>query len=769
MVRRLSETDTRANYIDPQLKNNGWGVENIVREYYFTDGRKLFGDSRGKRLFLDYLLKYNNTNIAIIEAKREDEHPTKGLQQAIDYATKLKIDIVFSSNGKQIYQYDLRTGTGDYIEQYPTPEVLYQQLNADSFELKQKLHNIPFLPEGSMRPRYYQEVAVNKTMESIAEGQKRILLTLATGTGKTFISFQIVHKLLQAKWNIDGGNHRPRILFLADRNVLADQAINTFNYYENDLIKIDGDEVRSRNGKVPTNAFIFFAIYQAIADRENIGGYYTKYPKDFFDLVIIDECHRGSANEEGSWRDILDHFTNAVHLGMTATPKRNDNIDTYKYFGKPIFEYSLKDGISDGFLTPYKVKRVRTNIDELILTKDDKIIQGEATKDRYEVKDYENTIVVVDRADLLSKSILNNINEMEKTIVFCVNQNHALDLRDSINKFKTIKDPNYCVRVTSDEGQIGRDLLEEFQNNDRDIPTILTSSKMLTTGVDARNVRNIVLTAPIKSMVEFKQIIGRGTRVFEGKDFFTIIDFVGATNLFYDAEWDGEPEDDSGSSDANGSDETERERDKEVEDPEVEYEKKEKLIVKLSNGREVKVIDVETRYIDEDGRPLTSREFLEKLIGELPHLYESEKQLRDIWSKPETRVNLLRRLGDVGFDHEQLNTLRLMVATPECDIFDVLSHISFSSNIKTRKERAVTVREDETFFTVYSDLKAREFLEFILDSYEKYGIEELQRDKIGNLVKLKLGTPKDAKEVFGDMNNLLNAIYKLQENIYKVG
>ena len=767
-MNRASESDTRANFIDPQLQNSGWKPNNIVREYYFTDGRKLAGNSRGKRLFLDYLLRFNNMNLAIIEAKRESEHPTKGLQQAIDYATKLNIDIIYSTNGKQIYEFDLRNSKGDYIDKYPSPVELYQKLNSDYFELKQRLHAIPFLLEGAMQPRYYQEISVNKTMDAIAEGKNRILLTLATGTGKTFISFQIVHKLLQAKWNIDGGNHRPRILFLADRNVLADQAINTFNHYERDLVKIDGDEVRKRNGVVPTNAFIFFAIYQAIADRENIGGYYTKYPKDFFDLIIIDECHRGSANEEGSWRDILDHFGNAVHLGMTATPKRNDNIDTYKYFGKPIFEYSLKEGISDGFLTPYKVKRVRTNIDEIVLTKADEILQGEAKKDRYEIKDYEKSIVIKDRADLLAKSILENIGEMDKTIVFCVNQNHALDIRDSINKFKEVNDPDYCVRVTSDEGQGGRDYLELFQNNDRDIPVILTSSKMLTTGVDARNVRNIVLTATINSMVEFKQIIGRGTRIFEGKDYFTIIDFVGATNLFYDAEWDGEPEEVNETGKGFGE-KKEISRKNKVEENGEEYEKKEKLIVKLSNGREIKIIDVETRYIDEDGKPLTAREFLEKLVGTLPILYKNEEELRKLWTKPETRERLLKRLAEVGFDSEQLNTLRDMIATPECDIFDVLAHISFSSDIKTRKERAVKVRDDNTFFTVYSNLKAREFLEFVLENYERYGIEELQRNKLGDLVKLKLGTTKDAKEVFGDMNNLLDAYYKLQENIYKVG
>ena len=770
MTKHISEADTRANYIDPALRKSDWSPENIEREYYFTDGRKLFGNKRGKRLFVDYLLKFNNSSLAIIEAKKADEHPTKGLQQAIDYAQKLGIYIVYSTNGKQIYQFDLRIGKGEYVEQFPTPRQLYQNLFAENYALKEKLHSIPFHLTGPMRPRYYQEIAVNRVMESIANGKKRILLTLATGTGKTFIAFQIVHKLLQAKWNLDGGDRRPRILFLADRNILADQAINTFNPYETDLVKIDGEEVRKRNGVVPTNAFIFFAIYQAIGEREDLGGYYKQYPKDFFDIIIIDECHRGSANEEGSWRAILDHFDVAVHVGLTATPKRDDNVDTYKYFGQPIYEYSLKEGIQDGFLTPYKVKRVRTNIDEYIHTSDSKVLQGQATKDRYDIKDFERTITIHQRTDLLARAILNNINPMEKTIVFCVNQDHALDLRDRINNHKVVKDSNYCVRVTSDEGQVGRDFLESFQDNDKDIPVILTSSKMLTTGVDARNVRNIVLTAPIQSIVEFKQIIGRGTRVFEGKDFFTIIDFVGATDLFYDERWDGMPEEKTETKEGGES----KPRNpklpkppKAEEDAEGYESKQEKLVVELSNGRRLKVIDVDTRYIGEDGKPLTAREFLEKLVGELPALYQSEEQLREIWAKPETRTELLEYLGQLGFDMEQLNALRVMVANPECDIFDVLSHISFSSDLKTRVDRASKVRQDNTFMSVYKDLKARDFLDFVLSHYEKYGIEDLQRDKLGDLVRLKLGTPKDAKAAFGSMNNLLNAYYNLQQNIYR--
>ncbi|WP_127845477.1 EcoAI/FtnUII family type I restriction enzme subunit R [Psychroflexus aestuariivivens] len=767
MTNYQSEADTRANFIDPKLSESQWDPVHIVREYYFTDGRKLLGDKRGKRLFLDYLLKYNNTNLAIVEAKKLSDHPTKGLQQALDYAEKLRINFVYATNGKQIYEFDRRTGKGDYIKDFPTPQDLYHRLFGSRNKLKEQLHNIPFLLTGNFKPRYYQEIAVNKTMESIADGNKRILLTLATGTGKTFISFQIVHKLLQAKWNIEGENRRPRILFLADRNVLADQAINTFNPYENDVIKIDGEEVRKRNGVVPTNAFIFFAIYQAIAEREDIGGYYQEYPKDFFDLVVIDECHRGSANEEGSWRAILDHFSSAVHLGLTATPKRDDNVDTYKYFGQPIYEYSLKEGIQDGFLTPYKVKRVTTNIDEYIHTNDSKVIQGEVTKDRYEINDFNKSITVKQRTELVAKTILAQIGKMDKTIVFCSNQDHALDLRDYINQYKTVSDINYCVRVTSDEGKHGRELLEAFQDNDKDIPVILTSSKMLTTGVDARNVRNIVLTSPIGSMVEFKQIIGRGTRVFDGKDFFTIVDFVGATNLFYDAEWDGEPEDPKGQG---GEDPIPRPPKKpKVKEPGEPYERKEKLIIELSNGRQIKVTDIDTRYIDENGKPLTVREFLEKLIGELPTIYKDEDQLREIWSNPDTRSELLEKLGELGFDNEQLNDLRNMIATPECDIFDVLSHISFSSDLMTRKQRVKFVKDDVQFFDVYENLKAKDFLEFILKHYEEHGIEELQRDKLGDLVKLKLGTPKDAKTAFGDMKTLLGAYYKLQENIYRAG
>lgn len=763
-----SEADTRANYIDPSLKTKGWENYHIRREYYFTDGRKLFGGKRGKQCYLDYLLIYNNTFIGIIEAKSSDKEPTEGLQQAIDYALKLKVRYVYSTNGKKIYEFDTENGRGNYIDAFPTPVELFKKAVHHQTSLKERLLNEPFQLSGSMQPRYYQEIAVQKVMEAIADGQKRMLLTLATGTGKTFIAYQIAYKLFKTKWNIEGSDRRPKILFLADRNVLVDQAINTFNPLEKDVIKIDGSEIKARNGNVPTNAFIFFAIYQAISEKENIGGYYKEYPKDFFDLIIIDECHRGSANEEGSWRAILDYFEGAVQLGMTATPKRTDNVDTYNYFGKALFEYSLKDGINDGFLTPYKVKRIRTNLDEYIYTSDDVVVKGEVKKDIYDINDFDKNIVIPERTALIAQTILQHINTMDKTIIFCVDQSHALLMRDFINQYKDINDPLYCVRVTSDEGEYGRQLLERFQDNDKDLPVILTSSQMLTTGVDARNVRNIVLARMIGSMVEFKQIIGRGTRVFDGKDFFTILDFTGTSNKFYDKDWDGPAEE---ITEVKGKDKSPKEYTPPKDKPSVSWEEPpttEKLEVKLNNGRELKVIDVEVRYIDENGRPLSAKEFIEQLIKVLPGLFESEEQLRRLWANPESREKLLNDLAGLGFDKEQMDTLTMMFAAKDSDYFDLLSYLSFNTHMLKRSERADNVKKNEAYLNQYRQEKARDFLLFILNRYEQDGITELGKEKLPQLIQLyQLGTPKEAANYFGGIQPMINAYYELQSNLYK--
>ena len=773
-----SESDTRVKLIDPKIKESSWSENNIVREYYFTDGRKLIGNKRGKRYFVDYLLTYKNTNLAIIEAKAQTKDPLDGLQQSINYAQKLKIDFVYATNGDKIYEHSLIEGSGRWVENYPTPDELFNKKFGQIDTKKEQTITCPFHIEGNMKPRFYQQIAVQKSIEAIASGKDRILLTLATGTGKTYIAFQIVYRLFASKWSKDGSDRRPKILFLADRNVLADQAYNTFNPLEKEIIRLNGKEIKKRGGKVPTNANIFFAIYQSIAENKNrvietteeeseddVTAYYKQYPSNFFDLIIIDECHRGSANDESSWKDILNHFSSAVHLGLTATPKRDDNGDTYKYFGDPIYEYSLKDGINDGFLTPYKVKRIKTNIDEYKFDPND-IITGELDKQIIELEKFEREVIIPKRTELIAKTIIENINPMDKTIIFCVNQKHASDMKIAIDKFKSVKDNNYCVRVTSDEGDVGRNFLEDFQNNDKDIPAIITSSKMLTTGVDAKNVRNVVLTAPIKSMTEFKQIIGRGTRVFEGKDFFTIIDFVGATNLFYDDRWDGvaepidEPKPPKPTDSGNGEDGTTG-GGGEIEPP---IPPKEKVTIDIK-GKKLKVINIETTYVGDDGRPLKTDEYLELLIGILGKFYNDEQGLRDIWSNPAHRKDLLNRLKEINIDESQLEDLKEIFEAVNSDIYDVLAHLSFNLDIKTRNERAIAV-ENSNFIEKYHNEKAKDFIEFILEKYRKYGFKELEENKLSTLIEQSGFDRRELMASFGDFK-IRDEYFELQKEIYR--
>jgi type I restriction enzyme R subunit len=765
-----SESDTRSKLIDPLIKESGWLESNIVREYYFTDGRKLIGGKRGKRYFVDYLLTYKNTNLAIIEAKAESKDPLDGLQQSINYAQRLKIDYVYTTNGHKIYEHSLVEGTGQFIENYPSPQELFERKYGRQTSKAKDIITNPFYIEGTMKPRFYQQIAVQKTIEAVAEGRDRVLLTLATGTGKTYIAFQIAYRLFQSKWNKDNSERRPKILFLADRNVLKDQSMNTFNPLEKDCVEINGKVIKKRGGKVPTAGNIFFAIYQSLAveeeNEDDVTAYYKQYPSNFFDLIIIDECHRGSANDESSWREILNHFSSAVHLGLTATPKRDDNGNTYKYFGDPLYEYSLKDGINDGFLTPYKVKRIQTNIDEYRFDPND-IITGELDKQIVELEKFEKQVVIPKRTELIAKTILENMNPMDKTIVFCVNQKHALDMKTAIDKYKTVQDNNYCVRVTSDEGDIGRDFLEMFQNNDRDIPAILTSSKMLTTGVDAKNVRNVVLTAPIKSMTEFKQIIGRGTRVFEGKDFFTIMDFVGATNLFYDPAWDGENVVENENKKTNSKTSSSETPPKDPLPNAVKETKRSEKVTIDIKGKKLKVINIETTYVGIDGIPLKTEDYLELLIGMLGKFYNDEAGLREIWSNPKNRKDLLEKLKQMNIDEAQLYDLKVIFEAQESDIYDVLTHISFNLEMKTRSERVFAVEHSE-FIEKHHNEKAKEFIEFILERYKKDGVKELDEDKLGKLVDLSgLGTVREVANNFGGIAEMRDEYFALQKEIYR--
>jgi type I restriction enzyme R subunit len=509
----MNEAETRAEHIDPALKAAGWGVDEgsrVHREYPITPGRIEGLGRRGKALTADYVLVYRTHKLAVIEAKAWDEQLTAGLAQAKNYAGKLAVRFTYSTNGRGLYGVDMETGKEGEEPHYRTPDELWKLTFPDKNEWRDRFAAVPFEDRGGyFQGRYYQDIAIDRVLEAIADNHQRILLTLATGTGKTFIAFQIAWKLFHSRWNLSRQpTRRPRILFLADRNILADQAYNAFSAFPEDaLARIDPADIRKK-GKVPKNASLFFTIFQTFMSGQSKDGqpspYFGEYPPDFFDFIVIDECHRGGANDESNWRGILEYFSPAVQLGLTATPKRKDNVDTYAYFGEPVYIYSLREGINDGFLTPFKVKQISTTLDEYVYTPDDKLVEGEIEAGRrYKESDFNKIIEIKEREAHRVKIFMDQINQSEKTLVFCATQDHALAVRDLINQMKTSKDPNYCHRVTAEDGSLGDQYLRDFQDNEKSIPTILTTSQKLSTGVDARNIRNIVLMRPINSMIEF--------------------------------------------------------------------------------------------------------------------------------------------------------------------------------------------------------------------------------------------------------------------------
>lgn len=767
MQNLYSEDDTRVKLIDAKLYASSWSEENIIRNYYFTDGRKLIGNKRAERKFADYLLKFQNNNLAIIEAKKQNKDALDGLSQGIEYAKTLNVPFVYSTNGDKIYEYDLRVSRGEYIENFPSPNELFQRVYGNLKEWQYKLltQRELYIPQKTLR--YYQKIAVDKVIEALINGKDRILLTLATGTGKTTIAFALCYRLLEARWNKENKDQKPKILFLCDRVSLRDQALGEFNAVESDCKVISAEEIRKNDGKIITNANVFFGIYQSLAanskDQENTqeeqeSKFYLQYPKDFFDLIIIDECHRGGANEEGNWACVLEHFSSATHLGLTATPKKSDNVDTYRYFGESAYEYSLKEGIEDGFLTPYKVKRITTTLSEGYVYNPDDLIEGELEKGFYKMSEFERNIHLPQYNDFLAKEILKLIDPMDKTIIFCANQAHASDIKRAIDKFKSVKRDDYCVRVTSDEGKIGLDYLKLFQDNDKSYPVILTSSKMLTTGVDAKNVRNIVLLANIGSMVEFKQIIGRGTRVYEGKDFFTILDFVGATKLFYDPKWDGEKIEE-----LKEQDEKEKITKEHIKQTKEESKEKKSVTIHLK-GTKLKVLDITTTYVGAQGKPLSTKEFLEFLIGKLGEYYDDEAKLREIWSDQKNRERFLKALANDGVDENALKDLR-EIFQKDCDIYDVLAHLSFNAEIKTRQERVLQVENGE-FLKRFQKEKAIKFIEFLLNRYQEYGIKDFD-DGLKPLIELSsLGNARELASEFGSLENLKQSFDDLQREIY---
>jgi type I restriction enzyme R subunit len=770
----VNEAETRAELIDPALRQAGWGVvaDSRVRREIICPGRIEGAGRRGKPEIADYVLTFRNHKLAVIEAKARDKDDTEGVGQAKAYAGKLQARFAYSTNGRRIYLIDMATGKEGYIERYPTPDELWAEVFRTPNEWRDRFAGVPFEEQGGRwETRYYLLNAVQNALEAIATGNQRILLTLATGTGKTAIAFQIAWALFHSRWNLTRKpQRRPRILFLADRNILADQAYNSFSAFGEDgaLARIKPEEIRKK-GRVPKNASVFFTIFQTFMSGSGADGkpapYFGDYPKDFFDFIVIDECHRGGANDESNWRDILDYFAPAVQLGLTATPKRRDNVDTYAYFGEPVYTYSLKEGINDGFLTPFKVQQIATTLDDYVYTPDDKIIEGEVEEGtRYREPEFNRTIEIVERESYRVKLFMDLIDQREKTLVFCANQPHALLVRDLINQMKTSTDPHYCERVTADDGERGEQWLRTFQDNEKTIPTILTTSQKLSTGVDARNIRNIVLMRSIGTMIEFKQIIGRGTRLFEGKDYFTIYDFVKAYEHFNDPEWDGEPLD--------PVEPAVREPRPKVgelaeEGGEFEHEptaRPQKIKIKLADGKERSIQSMmATTFWSPDGKPISAAQFIERLYGELPKFFKNEDELRRIWSRPDTRKALLASLAEQGFAGEQLTEISRMINAEKSDLFDVLAYIAYALAPITRFERVEAHRGD--IFSRYES-KLQTFLDFVLGQYVKQGVGELDQDKLGALLQLKYHTIDDAASQLGSVPLIRDTFLGFQQHLY---
>ncbi|MCF8083195.1 MAG: DEAD/DEAH box helicase family protein [Deltaproteobacteria bacterium] len=764
----MNEAETRAELIDPVLKEAGWGVVETsrIRREMIAPGRLQGAGQRAKPDIADYVLIYQGQKLGVIEAKRRDLPDTEGLAQAKRYAERLQTRFAFSTNGDGIYRVDMHTGVEGYIDAYPTPDELWADTFAEPNVWRVRFGEVPFEERGGYwQPRYYQHNAINKALEAIAEGRDRILLTLATGTGKTAIAFQIAWKLFHAHWGLAAQQsgepgHRPRVLFLADRNIIANQAFNDFSAFPEDaLVRIDPEIIRKK-GRVPKNGSIFFTIFQTFMtgrdEHGNPSPSFGDYPPDFFDFIVIDECHRGGANDESNWRGILEYFSPAVQLGLTATPKRQNNVDTYAYFGEPVYLYSLKDGINDGYLTPFRVRQIATTLDDYVYTSDDQVIEGEIELGRrYTEDDFNRVIEIREREKYRVSVFMDQIDQRQKTIVFCATQEHALAVRDLVNQIKKNPDTNYCVRVTANDGKEGERFLSIFRDNEKTIPTILTTSQKLSTGVDARNIRNIVLMRPIHSMIEFKQIVGRGTRLFDGKDYFTIYDFVKAYEHFNDAEWDGEslppePCPRYGSIPCTCANDPAQPCpvcgkvpcicQKEPSDPcpvcgEYPCVCRRKVKVKLADGKERTIQNImATTFWSPDGKPMSAAQFVEQLFGDLPDLFKDEAELRTLWGRPDTRKALLKGLSEKGYGTEQLSEIAKMIEAENSDLYDVLAYIAFALPPVTRAERVASHLQQ--IFKRFG-YKNHDFLGFVLDHYVAAGVGELDPSKLPQLIELK--------------------------------
>lgn len=771
----MNESDTRLHKIDPKLKEAGWGVldgSRITTEYTFTRG-KISQTQKGKPNRADYVLIYKGVKLAIVEAKSDELSYAEGVDQAKRYADMLNIRFTYATNGNEIYEMDRQTMDDHFVSAFPTPEELWARTYGDVDEWRDKFNAQPYYDNGVKQPRYYQETAVRKVLEGIAKGEKRILLTLATGTGKTFIAFQIAYKLFETRWNLRKTNTRPRILFLADRNVLANQAMIDFGGFKKDaMVRIKPGSV-AKNGEVPTNGSIFFTIFQTFMCGPDDSPYFGQYPKDFFDLIIIDECHRGGAKDESNWRGILEYFEPAVQLGLTATPRVDQNVNTYLYFTYHAYEYSLKQGIEDGFLTPFRHINMKSNIDDYIYSPDDEVVSGMVQEGKvYTEEDfYKGNIKIRQRDEARVKEFLEGIGETEKTLVFCATQAHAAEVRDMINALRRKK--GYCQRVTANDGETGEQYLADFQDNEKTIPTVLTTSEKLSTGVDARNVRHIVLLRPVNSMIEFKQIIGRGTRIYDGKYYFTIWDFVHAYEKYSQPDWDGEPVcPKCGNNPCTCADRPSRHYSvpedeggfvhDDVPEPKPD-DPNEKLEIVLSDHRvrRIKFIN-DIMFWGSDGRPVGTQKFIEEMFGRLPDFFSSSEDLHRIWSDPETREALLDKMNEAGYGKEILRDIRKLIDAEECDLLDVLEYIAYATTPIERKERAQRLHD----YTNSLDDAQKQFVEYLINAYIQSGIDELRLDKLKTLLELKFGSVIEGINALGGAPNARQTFKDFQYHLY---
>lgn len=792
----MNESQTRHDKIDPKLSAAGWGIVPgskvlVEQSAYIAPGRiTTTGHKNPKKA--DYILQYKGLKLAVIEAKSDERDVAEGVEQAKLYADALKIRFTYSTNGDEIWFIDMgvKNIKGDYIipskegeiDSFPTPQDLWRMTFPEENSWRDKFNLCALNRSGGREPRYYQEIAINNVLSAVAKQKNRILLTMATGTGKTYTAFQICWKLTQTKWNTKGIERAPRILFIADRNILANQAINDFNQFPEDaMCRITPKELKKNNYKVPTARNIYFTIFQTMTtspnaqkaeeqgvtlqDGSNDKPYYKQYERDFFDFIIIDECHRGGANDESEWRKLMEYFDSAYQLGMTATPRRKENANTYAYFDDPVYTYSLKQGIEDGFLVPFRVNISTSNIDDYKYQDGDIVKSGEVDPERiYGESDFYNgRIQIKERDEHRVMEFLKKIDPDEKTIIFCATQKHAMIVRDMVNKHKARPASNYCERVTAEDGEVGETILRAFQDNEKLLPTILTTSYKLSTGVDARNVRNIILMRPIQNIVEFKQIIGRGTRLFDKKYYFTVYDFVGASEMFKDPDWDGdtccpvcgnwpctcgnkppkipklcptcgqipciclpEPCPVCGNLPCT------------CEGPKTNL-----IDIKLSTGRRLLLETTWEQKIFFGDEFISLEEYVKKLFGKIPEFFSGTDDLRTKWSNPETREQLLKTMDEAGFAEDKLNMLKNMLKMQKCDLLDVLEYIAYNSTPIERSKRVEMVKKR---FVDNLSKEQREFDYLILQYYASNGFKELSSENLKTFITLKFNSMSDAKQ-----------------------